>query len=589
MFGIVLVAFLLFVTERYTVDVTALIILVLLTLLGQWTGVSAEDALSGFSNEATVTVLAMLILSESIRRTGAVQLLVKRVIPLVGDSERRQLIATVGIAGPASGFVNDTPVVALLLPFVSELGHRGNTSPSKLLIPLSYAAMLGGTLTLIGTSTNLLASGLAIQLLGRPLSIFEFTPLGAVVLFVGALYLIFIAPRLLPERVQPREMLVEEYDIDEYLAEVVVRDGASCIGTPINRLFDDTDFEVVVLEIVRNEQVHSELFGHYRVKAGDILVLSVGRDTFSGMLEQDDFELHPDVTHAESLEASHDRTLVEIVVPRGSTAVGRSIRGGAVLQRFEATPLALRRGESFAHQRMDQLKLKVGDTLLVWIPQDKLADIDRSRTFILAREVERTDYRHNKIPIAFAILAGVVGSAALGVLEIQIATLTGVVLMLITGVLEPGELYEGVDWNVIFLLAGIIPLGIAMADTGAATFLGAVVAQSGAYLPDIAVLGLIYTLTVVLTNVMSNNASVVLMLPVAVTTATQLGARPLSFVIVVMFAASAAFITPMGYQTNLFVYGPGGYRFSDYLRVGVGLQVILILVTILGTVFFFGI
>ncbi len=588
--GIILLAFVLFVTELFPVDVTALIILVLLMLLGHWTKVSSTDGLSGFSNEATITVLAMLILSESVRRTGAVQLLGHRVAGLVGDSQFKQVLATVGIAGSVSGFINDTPVVALLVPFASDLAHRGNTSPSKLMIPLSYAAMLGGTLTLIGTSTNLLASGLAQQLLGRSLGIFQFTPVGVVVLVTGVLYLVFIAPYLLPERVRPRETLLEEYEVEEYLAELVAPEASPLVGTPIADIPIEAGFGGEVKEVVREDTVFSP-FSNEPVEPNDLFLITASRPDLTSLIEREALNPLPTVGRepavVEEMPDDAETVLIEVVVPTDSTLIGETIETSTTLQRYDATLVALQRGD-VRLPRVREAEFTVGDLLLLQLPADELERVAETRDLIVAREIPREDYRYDKIPVAIAILAVVVGSAALGLLEIQVAALMGVVAMVLSGTLSPTELYEGVDWTVIFLLAGVIPLGIAMENTGTAALLGALVATTAQYLPTVAVLGVFYATTVVLTNIISNNATVALMVPVAINAAREIGTNPLAFLLAVMFAASAAFLSPVGYQTNLFVYGPGGYRFTDYFRVGALLQVILAVVTPLAIAVYFG-
>ncbi|MCO8246029.1 MULTISPECIES: SLC13 family permease [unclassified Haladaptatus] len=589
--GIILLAFVLFVTELFPVDVTSLIILVVLMVFGHWTHVSPTEGLSGFSNEATITVLAMLILSESVRQTGAVQLLGHRVAGVVGDSQFRQVFATVGIAGSVSGFINDTPVVALLVPFASDLAHRGNTSPSKLMIPLSYAAMLGGTLTLIGTSTNLLASGLAQQLLGRSLGIFQFTPVGVVVLITGALYLVFIAPRLLPERVRPRETLLEEYEVEEYLAELVAPENSPLVGTPIADVPTEAGFGGEVKEVVREDTVLSP-FSSKPVEPDDLFLITASRPDLTSLIEAEALNPLPTVGREPAVteempDDGAESVLIEVVVPTDSALIGETIATSTTLRRYDATLVALQRGD-VRLPRVREAEFTVGDLLLLQLPADELERVAETRDLIVARELPREDYRYDKIPVAIAILAAVVGLAALGFLEIQVAALAGVVAMVLSGTLSPTELYEGVDWTVIFLLAGVIPLGIAMENTGTAAFLGALVATSSRFLPTIAVLGVFYVTTVVLTNIISNNATVALMVPVAINAAREIGVNPLAFLLSVMFAASAAFMSPVGYQTNLFVYGPGGYRFTDFARVGVWLQIILAIVTPITIALYFG-
>ncbi len=617
-FGIIVLALVLFVTELLPIDVTAILIMVLLMVLGadgvvNLTEISTAEGTSGFSNSATITVLAMLILSSGISQTGVVQILGRKMSAFAGDDLDKQLLATIGVSGPISGFINNTPVVAILVPVISDIAHQGKTSPSKLLIPLSYASMFGGMLTLIGTSTNILASDVSARLLGRPFSMFEFTQLGIVVLLVGSLYLVTVGHRLLPERVPVDEDYVQEYAIEEYLTEVVVDDDSPLAGTTVADAIDHVEFDADILQVVRDGEEFIEPIGQKAIQAGDLLRLRADRTTVQQLVDREtvtlvgspetDAELEPDEVP--------ERTLVEIVVPRGSFLVGESLESSTFRQRYDATVLAFRsRGET-VRSNMDERRIRVGDTLLVQAAPDSIDRLSRNDDFIVAHEPEEPDYRTEKIPHAAAIMAGVVGfvavpwgvigsaaAAATGVgaleglaalsLPILVTALAGVVAMVATGVLRPTEIYDAVEWDVIFLLAGIIPLGMALEQTGGADLLGTLVAATGAFLPALGVLWVFYIATGLITGVISNNASVVLMLPVAVETARQIGADPFAFVLAVTFAASTAFLTPVGYQTNLFVYGPGGYKFSDFVRIGAPLQLLLSVVTVLGIAFFWG-
>ncbi|WP_224270553.1 SLC13 family permease [Haloprofundus salinisoli] len=596
-FALILLALVLFATERFPIDVTAILLMVLLMVLEPWTQITPQEGISGFANPATITVLAMLILSTGINRTGIVQLFGRKMAAFAGDDRRKQLAATIGVAGPVSGVINNTPVVAILVPIIADLAHEGKTSPSKLLMPLSFASMLGGTLTLIGTSTNILASDITAQIgaespeLGlHAFGMFEFTKLGVVVFAVGAVYLMTVGVRLLPERVPVDEDLVEEYALQEYLADVVVPANSSLLGQTVEEALGDDELDIDVLQLIRNGERFSEPLARKEIHKSDTLRLRTNRQTLERIMDAEGLalagrprtedELHPD---------DEEPVLVEVVIPSGSFLVGETLSSSAFRQRYDANVLAFRTRGDVVRDRFEDIKVRVGDTLLVQAPPDSLSRLVGNEDFIVAHEFDEVTYRSEKIPFAVLIIAGVVALPALDVLPIVVSALAGVVAMVFTGVLKPTELYSSVEWNVIFLLAGVIPLGIALQQTGAADLLGDAVASTAAFLPAIGVLWVFYLATGLLTSVISNNASVVLMIPVAASAAQSIGANAFAFVLAVTFAASTAFMTPVGYQTNLFVYGPGGYTFSDFIRVGAPLQLLLSVVTVLGIAFFWGV
>ncbi|UIP00188.1 SLC13 family permease [Halobaculum sp. CBA1158] len=606
-FAVILAALVLFVTEPVPVDITAIGVLVALLLAGPISTalaglgllaapfelVTVEEGLSGFANPATLTVLAMFVLSEGVRMTGIIQRLGAFISRITKGDETKQLGATIGVVGPISGLINNTAAVAILLPMVIDLAERGRTSPSKLLLPLSYASMFGGTLTLIGTSTNILASDLYATLapagVARQFRMFEFLPLGAVLLVVGSIYLLTVGRWLTPARIKPRSDLTEEFQMADYLTEVVVREDSPLVGQRVETALSETEFDVDLVQLVRGNRTFLEPFGQKEIRAGDVFAVRTDRATLVDLLDVEGLDLVPETVDEAELETAEATTnLVEVVVAPGSSLVGESLASASFRQRYDATVLAFRRGGELVRQRMDHIPLRVGDTLLVQASDHSIERLDANRDVILAREIETHDWRRNRTPIAVGIVALVVGLAAVNVLPIVVSALAGALAMVVTGCLKPGEVYDAVEWDVIFLLAGVIPLGIAMQTSGTAGLIADAVVAGADVLSPLALLGSFYVVTALLTNVISNNASVVLMIPVALQVAATLGANPLAFAMAVTFAASTAFMTPVGYQTNLFVYGPGGYRFSDYVRVGAPLQAIFAVVTTLGIPVVFG-
>ncbi|NHX39768.1 MULTISPECIES: SLC13 family permease [Haloarcula] len=616
-FAVIVAALVLFATEALPVDVTAIAVMVALMLAEPATTLAADAGLiaepvyvlhqagdgispldrglSGFASTATITVLAMFILSDGVQRTGIVQILGAKIASLTGDSETKQLSATVGLVAPISGFINNTAAVAILLPMVTDIAHKGKLSPSKLLLPLSYASMFGGMLTLIGTSTNILASQLSAELIDQPFSMFEFTQLGIIVTVIGTVYLLTVGRYLVPSRIPVEEDLTEEFEMGEYLTEVVVREDSPLIGQTVDEALRVSAFDVDIVQLVREKRTFLEPLGQKSIRAGDVFAVRTDRDTLVDLLDVEGLDIIPDVEvdDAELETANERKNLVEVVVAPGSSLIGETLVSTNFRQRYDATVLALRHGQELYRQRMDHVTLRIGDTLLVQATPESIDRLNRNNDFIVAQEVARPDFRRSKIPVAIGIVAAVVGVAALTPVHIVISALGGALAMVLTGCLRPPELYDAVQWDVIFLLAGVIPLGTALQETGGADLLaelfvmgaGSVLTAGGGLA---VVLGLMYLVTALLTNIISNNASVVLMIPVAIETAQQLNANAFAFVLAVTFAASTAFMTPVGYQTNLLVYGPGGYRFTDYLKVGAPLQAVFAVATTLGIAYFWG-
>lgn len=635
--AIVAIVFVLFVTQPVPIDATAVGLVVALVLLGEWTGVSPEQGVSGFSNPATLTVLSMFVLSEGVRRTGVIQILTRKLIAFAGDNEFRQLFATVTLSGPPGGVVSNVSVVAVLIPAILNLARQTKTSPSKLLIPLSFASMLGGMLTVVGTITNLLASEVWVQVGGpdaQPFALLEFTQLGAIVLLVGIVYLLTVGRYLTPARIEPAESSTDAFGMNDYLTDVVVMEDSPLVGSRVSEL-SERDLDLDVFQIVRGTRTLARGLGSERVQTGDVLSVRAGQETLQEVIEQDHLQLLPEVmeaateddaslppgfsprrhggeppeaelseslgedeTSSEDTEGDGNETaeeapdeeieLTEVVLLPGPWSSRRS--GVADFERdYDVTVLAIRRGDEVIRQRLREVRLQAGDVILVQAPDQVLDRIARDTNVAIVGDDRWEDFDRSKIPIALGILAGALGLAALDVLGLMTSALTGVAAMFFTGILTPEDAYEAIDWEVIFMVAGVIPLGIAVEASGTANLIADLVVSVSDLLPIIVVLGLFYLGTAVITEMVSNSASVVLLLPIGVEVASQLGANPFAFVMAVTFAASTPLLTPVGYQTNLMVYGPGGYKFTDFARVGAPLQLLLTVVTTAGIVFFWGV
>ncbi|MGQ4554372.1 SLC13 family permease [Halobellus sp. GM3] len=615
-FALVVLALVAFVTEVVPSDVTAIGIIAALVILEPWTGVGPRAAISGFANPATVTIIAMYMLSAGIQETGLIKRLGAVLADLVDGSEYRALVATVGTTGPIAGVINNTPVVAIFIPMITDLAERTNTSPSKLLLPLSYAAILGGTLTLIGTSTNILASDFARLLIdGRDgIGMFEFTGLGVVLLLVGTAYLLTVGRWLTPARIPVDADRVAEFDLSDHLAFVRVKADSAAVGASLNA-FDAGYPEIRVLQLRRDGNAQAGPHARTPIEAGDVLVVHGSLQAVNRFREDADVShlVREPVTEDTFESSATDGTLARAVVPDHSRYVDETVAETGLEEYHRTTVLAVRRAGELRRTELSELTLQAGDLLLVRTTPASIGYFADTGDLVVVdepsepprdgeREADSDDERGvasddggtarppvaPNAPIAVGILLGVVAVAALDLLPIVIAALGGVVAMVLTGCLTTADAYDAVSWNIVFLLAGVIPLGLALDSTGGAALLAELLVATGDVLPLVAVMFVLYVAVGLLASVITPVATVVLAIPVAVDAAARLGANEFSFLLAAMFASATSFVTPVGYQTNLMVYGPGGYEFADFVRVGGPLQLLLSVVATVGIVTIWG-
>jgi len=594
-FLLILAVLVAFITEVVSNDVTAISVIAILVILEPWTGVGPRTAISGFANPATVTIIAMYMLSAGVQATGIVERLGVYLAGFTGGDEFRALVATVCTTGPIAGFVNNTPVVAVFIPMVTGLAEDTNLSPSKLLLPLSYAAILGGTLTLIGTSTNILASDFARLLIdGRDgISMFEFTGLGVILLVVGLTYLLTVGWRLTPARVPVDSDPVAEFDLNDYLTFLYVKPDSDPVGQSVEA-FDTEQPDVRILQVRRDGKAYAGAHSDRLIETGDLLVVHGALQEVTQFRERTGLGRRPrkSVTEETFESAETEGILAKAVVPEHSSFVDKTVSEAGLHEFHETSVLAVRRGGDLTRTDLSEHMLQTGDLLLVRTTPASVRYFTDTGDLVIADEraldrladadIDDLAPLSPKTPIAVGILAGVVGLAALDALPIVIAALAGVVAMVTTGCVTTGDAYDAVSWNVIFLLAGVIPLGIALESTGGAAIVSEFLVSAGSVLPPIGVMFLLYAIASVLASVITPVATAVLMIPIGVNAAVQLGANEFSFLLAVMFASATSFMTPVGYQTNLMVYGPGGYKFTDFLRVGGPLQVLIAVVASAG-------
>ena len=600
-FALIVVVLVAFVTEVVPNDVTAIGVVAALVVLEPWTGVGARAAISGFANPATVTIIAMYMLSAGVQNTGVVERLGVYLADFTAGKEFRALVATVCTTGPIAGFVNNTPIVAVFIPMVTDLAENTKLSPSKLLLPLSYAAILGGTLTLIGTSTNILASDFARLLIdGRDgIGMFEFSGLGIVLLAVGLAYLLTVGWRLTPARVPVDSDPIAEFEIADYLTSMQVRADSPLVGLSVEEC-DDQHPDTRILQARRDGAAYAGPHSDRLIEAGDTLIVHGSRQTISQFRREAALEkrVQKRVTEETFESTATEGTLAKAVVLDDSPFVGKTVAETGLHDYHETSVLAIRRGSDLFRTDVDDRTLQAGDLLLVRTTPasiryftetgDLLVADERAVEDLADADIDEIAPLSPKAPVAIGILAGVVGLAALDALPIVIAALIGVVAMVVTGCLTTPDAYDAVSWNVIFLLAGVIPLGIALEATGGAARISNFLVATEGSLPLVGVLFVLYAVSGLLASVITPVATAVLMIPVGVDAASQLGANEFAFLLAVMFASATSFMTPVGYQTNLMVYGPGGYRFTDFLRVGGPLQLLLAVVATAGIAVIWG-
>ncbi len=577
--SIVVIALVLFIVEKFPADITALGVMVALVLLRQ---VTPQEGIAGFSNPATITVMAMFILSAGVARTGVLQQASEWLIKWGGKTLSRQIFALGLIVGPMSGLVNNTAVVSVFLPIVEDFCQQHRISPSKLLMPLSFATILGGMITVVGTSTSVLASGLAAELGFGEFSLFQFTGLGIITFVVGLAYLAFVTPLLMPNRQVDDRGLGQKYGMKDYVSEVVITPRSSLVGKTLRASQLQRRFDVDVLEIIRNNTHFPQPLADKTLAVGDILLARGGKQDLLKIRESEGLEILPDVQFGQKSwqgGLGEEEGIAEALVIANSNLVGSTLKDLRFRQRYNVTVLAIRRGQELVRDRMGKVPLRFGDLLLVQGPKQSLVGMQTSRDLLVLEQRDLETLRTGKAYVALFIGLAVVGVAATTDYPILVSALAGVVAMVLTGCLKPGELYQAVRWDVIFLLACLIPLGTAMQNSGATELLANQLVSIGGSLSSYWMLTVIYILTVLLTAVLSNNASVILLLPIGVQVANDIGLSPLTVIFVITFAASNSFMTPIGYQTNTMVYGAGGYRFLDFLKVGGPLSLIMTIIT----------
>ncbi|MEE8349862.1 MAG: SLC13 family permease [Acidobacteriota bacterium] len=568
--GLLLVALILFVTEWIRYDIVALLVLVSLNLSGILT---LEEAFAGFSNAAVITVAGVLVMSRAVQESGVVQIVGVKMIEW-GKTPTRLTFMIVLAVGLISGFINDIGTAALFMPPVMMVARKMGMAPSKLLIPLAYGCLMGGTLTLIGTPPNILVTLIMAEHGIEPFRMFDFTPIGILVLLTGILYMTFIGRRLLPER-RGEPSLMDRFKIRDYLTELVIGPKSDLPGKRLDQLDLTRDIDFSILGIIRNNRTVLTPVPQERIELGDRLLVEANPDELSRLTQQEGLEIVPDVDPGEDDISSEDIEIVEAVVVPDSRLVGRTLRQIHFRRRYELTVMALsRQGESVTRRLVD-VALKEGDVLLIQGDRQRI-DATLPTIGCLPLADRAISLKAGGHPILIlSIFLGAILLASTELLHVSMAFTLGAFLMVFTRCITPRDFYSAIEWPILILMAGMIPLGTAMVKTGSANWMAhsliAITGDSNPYL----VLAALYLLVTSLTSVLNNPTVTVVVAPIAIDVAANLHLSPLPFLMLTAVAASCAFLSPVSHKANILVWGPGGYKFMDYTRVGLPLAVLI--------------
>lgn len=558
-------------------DVTALTLLTVLLIFGF---VNIDTAVSGFSNKAVLTVAIMFALSHGLVKTGFPEVMVERLSSISRESKWLASGAFLIAASIISALINNTAAVAILIPVAIQLSQKFQISPSKILIPLSYAAIYGGTLTLIGTSTNLLVASMVVghsEFDKDPLGMFEFAAIGIIFLLVGTIYNLLVVPKILPSRAGVSS-LTRNYQLAPYLTEFRIPSGSPLVDNTCFERGVSAKYDITVLAVIRGDVRNDANIRNLKLKAGDLLLARGSLENFVRFREEEKVLLLTDLKMNQSELTGADSVVVEGLVTQESALIGKSLKEADFRNTFGAFVLAIRREGRVLREKIAHIVLHFADTLLIFVPKSRLESLGTSRDLAILQEHSVKLHKVQFWWLAIAVIPLVMLISASGIVNILPAALVGLIILLLLKSISIQEVYSSINWSVIILVAAFIPVGAAVESTGTASIIAKGIADLGlVFRNDVTPyvsLSMIFLVSTLLTSFISNNAAAIVLVPIALAIAELLGVSARPFVFAICFGTSTSFMTPMGYQTNLMVYGPGRYKFNDFIKAGTPLTLI---------------